>query len=616
MVHMDAATHGDSSVVDSHSEATFLQVKEPMQASEDQDMEHCCEEAGLGNVQGGASSPCIRTTSQMWKQEKVQDVLARVGDYQQLMKSLKEKVAELATRINREHVGLAEEKRTLEVYRKSVRNYGEDLLEDTLALDMLTGLLPEDRNTRKKAIAGLDGVLEEVELLKSALVTLEKDLDSKLASQNEAKTSRSGFSTDVDSPTDALMEFVESPAEDAMDIDNSNEDSLQVNQSEEDTSNDPQLGSSSPLHRTNSQARAQMKLQDVMRRSGDKPGSLQRLKDKISRLVTRMSQDDADLNGEVNVLEDCRKLTRNLGEDLLDDIVALDALSGLLPEDRSNRKALIVSLEGFLEEVDKTKCELAAIKQDLDSKLKHQLELKQAALRKKPRKESLRHSQVLNLQREPFANTDEQLAKQPFQPSRHRMCDGCGQLRSEGCMGDSGFEGDWFCSECWRSWEASDCEENAKPEPHAVTFPENKFWEQLELPLQFQTSGDKNGYTMVSHSCHLQAEEIKLEFSHDASHLTVHGVHLPTNAELKGMQDRIKQHFLRHGKNSFDPGAFLNFYARVGKGSFGSFSETFRLPRDVDVTCISASCDEGVLHVDLPRRMRQTRPFQGHPFFW
>ena len=78
---------------------------------------------------------------------------------------------------------LEEATKALQESRKRARNCGEDLLEDTLALDKLTGLFPEDRSNRKAAIAALDSLLEEVDTIKSDLTRVGKDLEAKLEAQ-------------------------------------------------------------------------------------------------------------------------------------------------------------------------------------------------------------------------------------------------------------------------------------------------------------------------------------------------------------------------------------------------------------------------------------------------
>merc|ERR1712227_505993 len=66
-------------------------------------------------------------------------------------------------------------------------NSGEDLLEEMLALDKLSGLFPEDRATRKAAIAKLESLLDQVDQTKADLARLQKEVDARLASLDAAE---------------------------------------------------------------------------------------------------------------------------------------------------------------------------------------------------------------------------------------------------------------------------------------------------------------------------------------------------------------------------------------------------------------------------------------------
>lgn len=272
-----------------------------------------------------------------------------------------------------------------------------------------------------------------------------------------------------------------------------------------------------------------------------------------------MSQDEACLEDEKQVLEDCRKLARNRGEDLLEDMMSLDKLSGLLPRDRRNRKAAIAQLDQFLEEVDTVKSDLAALEKSLTAELSKKTSANQ--------------------------NSD--------------MWTSGGNMPA--IAGEKPEDGDLKV---------------ALPRSSGVPLPPCDFWEQLELPLQFRSSEERSCYTLTSCASKFEAEEIKLQLSPDASSLTISGLHLPTDAEVQEMRDNIAQRFLGHEQKFLSSRAANQLYTRLGNGSFGSFSQTLTLPRDVDATCIEASCVEGVLHVKLPKRIHRTHPLFGGRFPW
>merc|ERR1712187_633994 len=75
---------------------------------------------------------------------------------------------------------LQETEQLIDTARKKARHLGEDLLEDLLALDKLSGLITEDRNRRKAAIAGIDALLEDVDASKAFLANLQKQLHNEV----------------------------------------------------------------------------------------------------------------------------------------------------------------------------------------------------------------------------------------------------------------------------------------------------------------------------------------------------------------------------------------------------------------------------------------------------
>jgi len=275
-------------------------------------------------------------------------------------------------------------------------------------------------------------------------------------------------------------------------------------------------------------------------------------------------------------------------------------------EDRSDRKVAIASLESSLKDVDKIKSELTTLQEDLNS---------QVQSRHSPQQCEDSQEKVPYTRGGARAASGERLASQPPHPPDRHSCNECGRLSSEGREGDAGFEGHWFCSDCWRAWKSQSYQEEDedKCKPHVV--PENHFWEQLKLPLQFEPCENSDCYTITCASSNLCSRDINLQLNRDASRLTLAGVHVPTAAELQEMTDRVMCHLSKRG-DRVDDKAVLSLYARIARGSFGRFSETFQLPRDVDVSRISATCDEGVLQVQLPKRIRHPRPMMGRPLFW
>lgn len=262
-----------------------------------------------------------RTESQVQKQTQVQNVLNRLGDHREPLQDLMNAVMRLAENVRSHAIPSEDAAKILQESRKRARNYGEDLLEDTLALDKLTGLFPEDRKNRKDAIDALEAFLEDVDSVKSELAKVEKSLDVKPALAQSAV---------------------------AMEADEQNEESFD---------------------RTESQVQKQTKMHDILCRLKDHSEPVRHLREKVSRLAARMDSDYADLNSEQKVLGDCWKTARNCTEDMMQDMEPLDNLCGMFSEDRAIKKESIASLDALLEAVDSVKSDLAVIEKTLSSKL-------------------------------------------------------------------------------------------------------------------------------------------------------------------------------------------------------------------------------------------------------
>jgi len=445
-----------------------------------------------------------RTESLTQRQLQLQAVVRRLEDHQMGLRQLAENTSLLVGSIAKGIMAFQEVNQMLLECRKTARNLEEDLLDDTLGLDKLTRLSPEDRSKRKTLISRLDALLEDVDKVKSDLAAAETNRNAILEDTEQQVPSEL---TDMCATSD---------------------------ESEKDDATEPGCQISNALQRTESQVQKQAHVQDLAQQLDCHKLSMQRLREKVSRLASRLKREDAHLEDENKMLEDCRKEVRNQGEDFLEVIVALDKLSGLFADDRRKRKEMIASLDVCLEEVDAIKSDLVSLEKDAHAKINS--EAKMVAAQKAA---------------------------------------------------------------------------NAAPE---IPVLGSDFWERLPLPVQFRSFEETDCYTLLAPSCNLRAQEIHLQLGPDASSLIVSGTHLPSAAELGDMKGSIAQHISQVGKQSCCLSVVQALYIELGNGCFGRFSKSFKLPRDVDVRRIEASCDEGVLRVRLPKDMRQARRTSCHPF--
>lgn len=144
--------------------------------------------------------------------------------------------------------------------------------------------------------------------------------------------------------------------------------------------------------------------------------------------------------------------------------------------------------------------------------------------------------------------------------------------------------------------------------------PDRSFWQQVHLPLQFRSQENRNRdrYVIFATVPGIDIDDVKLQLGGDASELTIEGLRLPTDRDNSALQHKVAE-FLRGHASTFDvvPAGFgkqlqqigLKAYLDLGEGLFGRFSQTFAIPDDVNVEAISASYENGMLQVDLPKIM-------------
>eukprot|EP00428_Durinskia_dybowskii_P063968 CAMPEP_0170383700 /NCGR_PEP_ID=MMETSP0117_2-20130122/15609_1 /TAXON_ID=400756 /ORGANISM="Durinskia baltica, Strain CSIRO CS-38" /LENGTH=305 /DNA_ID=CAMNT_0010639409 /DNA_START=76 /DNA_END=990 /DNA_ORIENTATION=+ len=116
---------------------------------------------------GATSADLERTASQLAAHEQLEVILRRFASREAPIRELLAATRALggAGAADGSQLSVAEA-------QKLARNYGEDLLEDMLALDKVSSLAPEDRRRRKGALAAAEALLDEVDAAKTKLNTL------------------------------------------------------------------------------------------------------------------------------------------------------------------------------------------------------------------------------------------------------------------------------------------------------------------------------------------------------------------------------------------------------------------------------------------------------------
>lgn len=318
-----------------------------------------------------------------------------------------------------------------------------------------------------------------------------------------------------------------------------------------------------PLKRTKSQVAAKLKVQKVKEHQEN---MLKEVYD-LSRTTSALSKRDVDdesekLHAELAAVEEARKKARNFGEDLLEDMMALDNLSGLAAEDRTTRKATLSGIEGLLQDVDTAKSRLAMLHRQLEGKLQKAEDI---ASKKRQAKELAKLA----------AN---EKARQAHAAPEVPEAEAAPQKAAAPAL-----------------------------EPPA---PGKGVWEKVRLPLRFTSREEPGSYVISATVPGLDLEDLKLELGDASTTLLVEGLRIPSKKESALMRKRIAQKIRHVAQTSPEKFAMLakaipevseDAYLELGQGEFGRFAETFRLPKDVDVENIEASYTDGVLRIVLPK---------------
>ncbi|CAE7761686.1 HSP16.0, partial [Symbiodinium sp. CCMP2456] len=126
-------------------------------------------------------------------------------------------------------------------------------------------------------------------------------------------------------------------------------------------------------------------------------------------------------------------------------------------------------------------------------------------------------------------------------------------------------------------------------EPEASrSYTESPRLEDVRCRLRLQSQERPQGYVVSANARGVSAEDIDLQLDGDL--LRIMGFARPTLQDAAFLRSRLRR----------EP--CVEDYAAFG---FGRFQEAIRVPADVDVNKIQASCHDGQLQLILPRRPRQ-----------
>lgn len=340
------------------------------------------------------------------------------------------------------------------------------------------------------------------------------------------------------------------------------------------------------IQRTQSQITKQQQVHGVVDQLAGRSELIDNLQNMCSMLREEGFLDQHDPHAALVKLSEAQKQARNLGEDLMEDMLLLDSLSNLTSEDRTARKRAISEIEALLSSLDVAKVELLNFRKEVEAKVSEKM------------------------------------------PDEKQSMDGVSEGASPNSLSRSGIIEEQKIPERLVKKAHVMTQEPPKTDRSYMTkqnlftlppLPGRKLWEQMELPVEFRAHEQRLRYVLEANVPDLDMKDIQLQWSSDNSRLLIEGVRLPSPAQMSKMQRRVAselEQFAHQSPQRFAvlggaPALSNEVFMQVGQGYFGRFSKSFSVPDDVVVANIEASYDNGKLTVVLPKRksaLAQTMP--------
>jgi HSP20 family molecular chaperone IbpA len=152
-------------------------------------------------------------------------------------------------------------------------------------------------------------------------------------------------------------------------------------------------------------------------------------------------------------------------------------------------------------------------------------------------------------------------------------------------------------------------EPEQKKDHKSIAQQHKELWKRLKLSPKFQTTEYADAYVVAAYIPGMNNDDVELSLGKNAT-LEIKGVRYPTPHEEAIMMRQLGAYRQRSTHGHIHPSEENEILGllRIGAGRYGSFSQTFSLPRDADVNNINASYEGGTVKVIIPRVRPQRRP--------
>ena len=141
-------------------------------------------------------------------------------------------------------------------------------------------------------------------------------------------------------------------------------------------------------------------------------------------------------------------------------------------------------------------------------------------------------------------------------------------------------------------------------------------WDQLRLEPKFHAQEASGSYIISASIPGMNTKDIGLRMTDGGNVLEISGTRRPTEEEISKLANILETNprFAARYANTSKPDAMLS----LGKGKFGKFVKRFEIPEDALTERMSASYDNGILKVVIPRMARNRGFFPSYDYdsFW
>ncbi|EDS89587.1 glutamic acid-rich protein precursor, putative [Entamoeba histolytica HM-1:IMSS] len=331
----------------------------------------------------------------------------------------------------------------------------------------------------------------------------------------------------------------------------------------------------------------------VNREFEEKMKSLDVELDKIKRKYTAFKkvfeehgEDVEYLMKQEKAVKECENMIKNgieVNEMNMKVLMDLDGFVGLNEENRKKRKDLVIQIQDELDEIEGMLKRLRVTKMKVEKRVEEIEKQKQAMEEEEKRKEEEEKEKAIK-----------ELKKKKEEEMKRKS--GIGKQQNQRYVRPKKTQ--------------SEREEESKEEEKAIELEKKSSseriremidWSKLKMSVKFQVSDRGNNVIVYGTIAGLKDEDIDVNITKNG-YLKVSGVKKPNDNEMNMIIRTIKQ---RMGNISDED--LAEIVMKYCTGRFGTFSQLYEIPEDIDIKNITVNYDEGILQVNLPRKQETRR---------